>query len=507
MAVSVGMKAGARLARPWLHLLSTRALGTRAAPTPKPVLPFEAIPQCPGNRWLRLLQIWRDQGHENRHLDVHRLFQALGPIFRYDVGSSQVVLVMLPEDAEKLYQVESLHPHRRLMEPWVAHREHRGQKRGVFLLNGPEWHFTRMQMNPSVLSPKAIQRLSPMVNTVARDFSVSLRKKVQQNARDSLSLDVQPRLFYFSLEASHFMLFGQRLGLLGDSPSPVSLKMFPVMEELIRSTGQLMFLPRSLSRWTSAQVWKEHFEAWDFVSQFVNKSTREAFQEFTRGNQACPDSILSQMLLQGDLPLDDIQANALELTVGSVDTVVFPLVMTLFELARNPAVQRALRQESLAAAASITEDPRKAISELPLLRAAIKETLRLYPIGVTLERVLHSDVVLQNYHVPAGTVVQFFLYSMGRSQAVFVRPERYNPQRWLDSRLRFSHLAFGFGVRQCLGRRLAELEMVLLLHHVLKSFQVETLQQEDVTMTYCFLLKPVSPPLLTFRPVASPSSL
>ena len=52
---------------------------------------------------------------------------------------------------------------------------------------------------------------------------------------------------------------------------------------------------------------------------------------------------------------------------------------------------------------------------------------------------------------------------------MFARPERYHPQRWLDSRAsgaRFPHLAFGFGVRQCLGRRLAEAEMLLLLHHV-----------------------------------------
>lgn len=52
---------------------------------------------------------------------------------------------------------------------------------------------------------------------------------------------------------------------------------------------------------------------------------------------------------------------------------------------------------------------------------------------------------------------------------MFSRPERYEPQRWLDSRAsgtRFPHLAFGFGVRQCLGRRLAEVEMLLLLHHV-----------------------------------------
>lgn len=54
----------------------------------------------------------------------------------------------------------------------------------------------------------------------------------------------------------------------------------------------------------------------------------------------------------------------------------YPLLMTLFELARNPDVQQALRQESLVAEAGITENPQRASTELPLLRAALKETLR-----------------------------------------------------------------------------------------------------------------------------------
>ena len=54
----------------------------------------------------------------------------------------------------------------------------------------------------------------------------------------------------------------------------------------------------------------------------------------------------------------------------------FPLLMTLFELARNPEVQQALRQESLVAEARISENPQRAITELPLLRAALKEDLR-----------------------------------------------------------------------------------------------------------------------------------
>ena len=65
--------------------------------------------------------------------------------------------------------------------------------------------------------------------------------------------------------------------------------------------------------------------------------------------------------------------------------------------------------------------------------------------------------------------MKVLLYSLGRNPAVFARPESYHPQHWLDrqgSGSRFPHLAFGFGVRQCLGRRVAEVEMLLLLHHV-----------------------------------------
>lgn len=50
--------------------------------------------------------------------------------------------------------------------------------------------------------------------------------------------------------------------------------------------------------------------------------------------------------------------------------------MTLFELARNPTLQQSVRQESLVAEAKISENPQLVLTELPLLRAALKETLR-----------------------------------------------------------------------------------------------------------------------------------
>ncbi|GAB1299455.1 Steroid 11-beta-monooxygenase [Apodemus speciosus] len=453
------------LARPWQCLHRTRTLGTTATLAPKTPQPFEAIPQYSRNNWLKVVQILREQGHESLHLEMHQAFQELGPIFRHTVGRTQIVSVMLPEDAEKLYQADSLYPRRKPLEPWVAHRELRGLRCGVFLLNGPEWYFNRLQLNPNVLSPKAVQNFVPLVDVVAKDFVETVKKKMLESAHGSFSIDIQSSVFNYTTEASHFVLFGERLGLLGHELIPDSLKFYRALHSMFKTTTQLMFLPRSLTRWTSSQVWKENFESWDFISEYVMRCIKNVYRELAEGRPQSW-SVISELVAEGALSMDAIQANSMELIAGSTDTTATPLVMTLFELARNPDVQQALRQESLAAAASIAANPQKAMSDLPLLKAALKETLRLYPVGVFLERILSSDLVLQNYHIPAGTVLSVNLYSMGRNPAVFPRPERYMPQRWLERKRTFQHLAFGFGVRQCLGRRLAEVEMLLLLHHV-----------------------------------------
>ncbi|GAB5584286.1 cytochrome P450 11B1 [Prionailurus iriomotensis] len=484
---------------------------------------------------MRLLQIWKERRLENLHLEMHQLFQELGPIFRYDVGGTQMVLLMLPEDVQRLQQVDGHQPWRPPVDPWLAYRQHRG--------NGPEWRMNRLKLNPDVLSPQAVQKYLPMVDWVARDFSKALKSRVLQNARGSLTVDIQPSILYYTIEASNLALFGERLGLLGPSPSPASLNFLRALKVMLKSTTQLMFVPRVLSRWTSTQLWKEHFESWDYIFQYgwgraeaasgafvaprrlagslgragaehfeswdyifqyANNAIQKTYQEVALSRPEHYSSIVGELLTHADLSLEAIRANSIELTTGSVDTTVYPLLMTLFELARNPEVQQALRQESLGAEARISQDPQSATSELPLLRAALKETLRLYPVGMSVDRKVTSDVVLQNYHIPAGTVVKVQLYSLGRNPSVFERPECYHPQRWLDNRgsgTRYPHLAFGFGLRQCLGRRLAEAEMLLLLHHVLKSFLVETLRQEDVKMTYQFVFVPSTPLLLTFRAI------
>ncbi|XP_043847311.1 cytochrome P450 11B1, mitochondrial-like [Dromiciops gliroides] len=472
------------------------------------VRPFQDIPLSQGNRWTKMLRIWKDSGYDNLHLEFQDNFQKLGPIYRDEVGTISTVNVMMPQDVEKILKAEGEFPQRNLVVPWLMHRQSRKLKCGVFLLNGKEWLNNRMKLNQDVLSLKSTGQFIPLLNSVCQDFVQYLNNKIRKNVRKSLTLNISPYVFRFSTEASTYVLYGERLGLLSNNPNPDGMRFIQAMNKVISSTSLLLYTPVTLSRLTNSNTWKQHLEAWDDIFQYADKCIQRIYQEMSLNNSSSQYSgIMAELLEKADLSLDSIKANIMELTAGSVETTTFPIVSTLFELSRNQDLQSALRAESKEAEARLKENTQLLVKELPLLRATIKETLRLYPVASVLYRYLAKDTVLQNYNVPAGTLVQVSLYTMGRSPEVFVRPERYDPSRWLTSTSdqagnqipNFRYLSFGFGIRQCIGRRIAETEMLLFLHHVLKNFQIETLCKDNLNQVFRFVLHPKSFPLFTFR--------
>ena len=66
--------------------------------------------------------------------------------------------------------------------------------------NGPQWRLDRLRLNPDVLSLPALQKYTPLVDGVARDFSQTLKARVLQNARGSLTLDIAPSVFRYTIE-------------------------------------------------------------------------------------------------------------------------------------------------------------------------------------------------------------------------------------------------------------------------------------------------------------------
>ena len=111
------------------------------------------------------------------------------------------------------------------------------------------------------------------------------------------------------------------------------------------------------------------------------------------------------------------------------------------------------------------------------LRACIDESLRMSPpVGSSLWReVRHGGTTVDSLDIPAGCEVGVPIYSIHHDGRYFTDPLVYKPERWLVDdgsgqsieRARSVFNPFSIGMRSCLGKGLAQTEMMLTIATIL----------------------------------------
>ncbi|XP_055984770.1 cholesterol side-chain cleavage enzyme, mitochondrial [Sorex fumeus] len=466
--------------------------------------PYTEIPSPGDNGWLNLFHFWRENGSHRIHYHQKQNFQKYGPIYREKLGTVDSVYIINPEDVALLFRFEGSYPERYQIPPWVAYHQHFRRPVGVLLKKSGDWKRDRLVLNEEVMSPKTISHFVPLLEPVARDFMGVLHRRMEQQQAGTFSGDISEDLFRFAFESITHVIFGERLGTLQEMVSHESQSFIDAVSQMFQTSVPMLNLPPDLFRLLRTKTWRDHVAAWDLIFDKAEMYVQNFSWEQRKQQQLDTyPGILYCLLGSNKIPFQDIKANVTELLAGGVDTTSTTLQWHLYEMGRNLIVQRMLREEVLAARRQAAGDVIKMLQLVPLLKASIKETLRLHPISVTLQRYLVNDLVLHNYKIPATTLVQVAVYAMGRDPTIFQRPESFDPTRWLSKNkelTRFRHLGFGWGVRQCVGRRIAELEMTLFLIHFLENFRVEIQKLRDVDTTFNLILMPDKPILFNFKP-------
>ncbi|XP_052165869.1 cytochrome P450 71A1-like [Oryza glaberrima] len=188
-----------------------------------------------------------------------------------------------------------------------------------------------------------------------------------------------------------------------------------------------------------------------------------------------------------------IKAIILDMIAAATDTTFTTLEWAMAELINHPPVMRKLQCEIRAAVgvpgasggAEVTEDH---LGELRLLRAVVKETLRLHaPVPLLVPRETVEDTELLGYRVPARTRVIINVWAIGRDAAAWGdRAEEFVPERWLDGGgggeaveyaaqlgQDFRFVPFGAGRRGCPGAGFAAPSIELALTNLLYHFDWE----------------------------------
>ncbi|PIK59036.1 putative 25-hydroxyvitamin D-1 alpha hydroxylase, mitochondrial [Apostichopus japonicus] len=403
-----------------------------------------------------------------------------GPIWKERLGSLEIVNLAKPELVEILYRNDSKYPRRLDLKPWKVYRAYKNESLGVLTHEGEDWHRARRVVSKRVMPPKEVQAFTPAINETIADLVARLR-----DIRDQTGVVPQltNEMYKWSMESIFRLLFESRIGCLQDPMPPESQGFINAVDRMFQS-GQIMFLTSpEFFRKYKLKPWRDHEKAWDYIFNFARKAVDKRLAELA-DEEANPASngIIEHLLASEKLSMKEIYSNACELLLAGVDTTSNSLAWALYELSRHPEAEERLFDEvdSVMKSADVSTATHKELSQMPFLKAIMKETLRLYPVVPANNRILDKDVIIGGYHIPKKTVIGSLQFVMGRDPSIFPEPNSFLPDRWLQKdeqaaakSAAFASIPFGFGPRMCIGRRIAELELHLALVQISRNFKLQ----------------------------------
>uniref|UniRef100_A0A8C5KW91 Cytochrome P450, family 27, subfamily a, polypeptide 1 n=1 Tax=Jaculus jaculus TaxID=51337 RepID=A0A8C5KW91_JACJA len=309
----------------------------------------------------------------------------------------------------------------------------------------------------------------------------AMRQEDKYPVRDSMELWKEHR----DHQAICYILFEKRVGCLEPSIPEDTATFIRSVGLMFQNSVYITFLPK----WTRPLLpfWRRYLSGWDTIFSFGKKLIDQKVKEMEAQLQAAgPEGIqisgyLHFLLSNKLLSPHDAVATFPELLLAGVDTTSNTLTWALYHLSKNPEIQEALHKEVVGVAPPGQVPQHSDFAHMPLLKAVIKETLRLYPVVPTNSRItMDKEVEIDGLLFPKNTQFVFCHYVASRDPKSFSEPDTFLPYRWLrksesDSpRVQhpFGSVPFGYGVRSCLGRRIAELEMQLMLSRLIQKYEV-----------------------------------
>lgn len=239
--------------------------------------------------------------------------------------------------------------------------------------------------------------------------------------------------------AVSLVLYGERLGLMLDYIDPEAQRFIDCITLMFKTTSPMLYIPPALLRRIGAKVWRDHVEAWDGIFNHGKTCSCSLSSPGMLHFQALLVLVvfLAFWCTSGPLHPEHLQAaasgdghpqqvsrspgylalagqavhwghqgqchrddgwrswhgnNKLNLDIFSslgsflsiqvvkaswlVSQTSITLQWTLYELARHPNLQEELRAEVAAARAASQGDMQEMLKRIPLVKGALKETLR-----------------------------------------------------------------------------------------------------------------------------------
>ncbi|XP_057666302.1 cytochrome P450 315a1, mitochondrial [Diorhabda carinulata] len=415
-------------------------------------------------------------GLKKLHKYIDRRHNKLGPIFRDNVGPVTAVFLSDPDEMRAVFAKEGKYPKLTKPSSWLLYNEKNNYSRGLFFMEGEEWHHFRRIMNKLLLKGDF-----SWIETSCDAATSLLIDRINPNEEFK---NLEAELYKWSLEVIVSVLIGgdnykrryeEIENLVDRLSSTVNL--------IFKRTSELQLIPAELALKLNLKRWRNFEES---VKRSLNLAN-DLIDRIRNEN----DGLINKMK-QENINNKDLDRIIIDLIISAGDTTSYTMIWILFLMAKHKNHQTKLRQ-------TLRSDPKTNYS-----KNIVRESLRLYPVAPFLTRVLPEDAVICGYNVPAGTAVVMSVYTSGRNGKYFKRPDVFLPERWdrggmNDSSVRQASLPFSMGPRSCVGKKIAEIQLTVTLSKLIENFNIDVVNDEEIDDVLVMVPQPSKPLRLIFR--------
>jgi fatty acid omega-hydroxylase len=422
------------------------------------------------------LQSFKKAMSEHRHL---HLLADLHTLFNVDTFSAKLPLqprYVVTKGAKNFEHILKTNFNNYHKGEATIPRFHDLLGQGIFNADGDLWYQQRKTASRMFTQNQMTTRIWKVITNKCDGVINCLLA----GGKDS-TIDVFNVMNRFTLDAIGEIGFGRDIGALENAESPF-------LESFDRGQ-QILFMRMIVPGWRllrklglcHEQTSQHHFK---LLKDYSLETVRSLKQKIGTG---AGDSFIGSFMreeanagrVHDEKMMQDLVINFL---IAGRDTTAQSLSWTLFLLCTHHQVEQAVLQEisQLVGEKELAYDD---LNRFSYLHAVISESLRLYPsIPLDLKVALNDDVLPDGSEIQKGDVVVYNIFAMGRSKDVWGDDaDEFKPERWLNmaSPSSFTYPVFNAGPRECLGKRLAMVEMKACLITILRTVKLELVVPQE----------------------------
>uniref|UniRef100_A0A3B3DLU4 Cytochrome P450, family 27, subfamily C, polypeptide 1 n=1 Tax=Oryzias melastigma TaxID=30732 RepID=A0A3B3DLU4_ORYME len=424
---------------------------------------------------------WRDGFSRIHEIQLeHR--KKYGKIFKSRFGPQLVVSIADRGLVAEVLRAEGVAPQRANMESWHEYRDMRGRSNGLISAEGEDWLNMRSVLRQLIMRPRDVAVFSDDVNEVVDDLVTRVCALRAQESDGTTVLNVNDLFFKYAMEGVASILYECRLGCL-ETNVPQKTQDYIGALNLMFSSFKTTMYAGAIPKWLRPIIpkpWEEFCNSWDGLFKFsmihVDKRFSDIKAQLQRGEEV-KGGLLTHLLVTREMSIEEIYANVTEMLLAGVDTVGF-IFLSNGHLPTSVKLNFPLHASQTKGSGTADDGMWRRRRRFGSLEAVCQKFLRLFPVLPGNGRIIQDDLVVGGYFIPKGTQLALCHYSTSLEEENFSDALEFQPQRWVrkdasDRVDNFGSIPFGYGIRSCVGRRIAELEMHLALIRLIQKFRIE----------------------------------